>query len=520
MKLVENATLMEYDLQQQDNTNTVDDEKKTPVATLSRDADGRAVHPDISMASTTNAKGDSKVVATLKSYNSQSYTKLAQKIQRIETLEEEVKLLKAQVKTAAREDIADLFGADDIVSTRVVETVSFILTLSKNPKETETIKYASVIAELTKSLTPDLIVALDALKAKYTTFTQKEPSLKLQARESLGEGVWDQVKGVLALFKQAITSWASKFDSKLASLKAQVGVTESVDDDVDESIDYDRVGRIEKQVDYLIDQGRSREFIVDRITQKMGDEEGEHAGIYYDETIGDNDASMEYAQIERSTSDLPVFGHKYLGKKEIPVSEEADFDSEVTSSDIDTPEDQLMREYKETVGDMAFSIGDTVYCGSRSGVVKGTVPGKPNVLLVTRTNGEDDAFPMAQTSTKKPSLFRKAVQTVIGETDDTFGEVEEDLANMDALGRPDPFIRKPVEKRKVVRSFREWMSLTSNLPQAKISSTGNEVTASDFTGKRHMAAVWNPETNTGWIDSMFVKEDDELNTDDDIGLTE
>lgn len=188
---------------------------------VERDEEGRMLSPDISYDVST-----SKVVAQLKSYNSQSYTKLAQKLQRVSDLEAEVKQLRKEVKQDTRELVADLFSADDVVRTRVVETVSFIFTLSKDPKPTETIKYANVIEELEKHLTPELIVVLNDLKEKYKSVSQREPALKVEPKEQLEETMLgdmaQKLKSYFAKFKNLITRWGERYDDKLNALKEQI----------------------------------------------------------------------------------------------------------------------------------------------------------------------------------------------------------------------------------------------------------------------------------------------------------
>lgn len=193
---------------------------------IPRDSTGRVTSPDIQYTATPE-----KVVAQLKSYDSQSYTKLAQKIERISVLEAEMKTLKADVKQLGREKVADLFAADDVVRTRVVETCSFIFTLTKDPKPTETYSYAKILGELEESLTPELIKVLSSLKEKYKSVTQKEPALSIKpvaTEESLNEGFWDTMREKLSKFFGAVKNWAGKFDAKLESLKAQAALGESI----------------------------------------------------------------------------------------------------------------------------------------------------------------------------------------------------------------------------------------------------------------------------------------------------
>lgn len=223
MKMMESMSkpLMELDLAPSDQE----------VADLERDADGRAKHPGITYTPEKNRVGDPQITARVTSYNSQRYTKLAQKIVRIKELSAETKKLEEEVKAAARLDVADLFSATDIVQTRVIETNQFFIELSKNPKATESYKYADIIKELETKLTPELLVVLQDLKKKYKTVTNKSPSLSVTAKESINEGIWDSIRGYFARFKEAIMGWANKYDASLANLKAMAGMTESVVED-------------------------------------------------------------------------------------------------------------------------------------------------------------------------------------------------------------------------------------------------------------------------------------------------
>ena len=166
---------------------------------------------------------EGEVIATLKSYNSQVYTKLAQKVERISQLEVEVKALKEEVKQETRENITDLFDAADAVNTRVVDTVSFILTLSKDPKATEAPKYKDILEALTEHLTPVLFAVLEQHKKTMITVTQKAPALRIRSKEeqlkeedSMIARFVDQLKGLVA-------RWAGGYDRKLNMLKQAAG---------------------------------------------------------------------------------------------------------------------------------------------------------------------------------------------------------------------------------------------------------------------------------------------------------
>lgn len=161
-----------------------------------------------------------KVIVRLKSYNSQSYTKLAQKIEHVKQLEEQIKGLKQEIVQSGRENVNDLFDASDAVNTRVVETVSFIFQLTKDPKATVAPKYKDILEELSKHLTPELTVMLTQLKEKMVTVTQKQPALSMTRKdESISEGIGDKIATLFKAFKQHVLNWGSSYDQRLAQLK-------------------------------------------------------------------------------------------------------------------------------------------------------------------------------------------------------------------------------------------------------------------------------------------------------------
>lgn len=170
-------------------------------------------------------RGPDKVVANLTGHDSMVYTKLAKKVKRIEELEEEIKNLRKEVRTDTKQYVADLFTVEDETRTRVINTLSFIFTLSKNPKPTVTVQYAKVLTELEQHLTPELIAVLSDLKEKYSSVVQKEPSLKIEPVESVNESSWDSLTGYWAKYLGFIKAWSRNYDKKLATLKQMVQTT-------------------------------------------------------------------------------------------------------------------------------------------------------------------------------------------------------------------------------------------------------------------------------------------------------
>lgn len=161
------------------------------------------------------------VTAKLKSHDSGVYTKLAQKVQRISDLKAEISALEEEVKQSTRDDIAALFTAEDAVNRRIVETVSFTLSLAPQPKPTKSVQYAKVLEKLTESLTPELILVLEGLKKEFESVVQKSPILKVE-KKPVSEGVSDVLKNHFSKFLSVIKKWGSDYDRKLAKLKAEV----------------------------------------------------------------------------------------------------------------------------------------------------------------------------------------------------------------------------------------------------------------------------------------------------------
>ena len=191
-------------------------------------------------------KGD-KVTASVKGHLSAKYTKLAQNIDKIKTLQSEIEELTEQTKQDARGAISDLFTAEDEVRTRVVETVSFSLKLTKTPEPTTTTKWASVVSELLE-LQPQLIDVLETLKAKHSSVVQKSAALSFAPKESieLEEGPMDALSAFFSKLLSYVDKWCTRYDASLDALKAKAGMAESIEED--ETVEPKSLFRVTKDI--------------------------------------------------------------------------------------------------------------------------------------------------------------------------------------------------------------------------------------------------------------------------------
>lgn len=184
-----------------------------------------------------------KVIARITGITSGRYTKLGRNLKKIEQLEKEIKVLKAEVKTDTKELIQDLFNADDIARTRVVETVGFLFELTKDPAVTVSVKYQKVLEEMEKHLTPELIVVLESIKTKFTTpASPKSPALSYVDKGGMNEasnGIVDKIKSFFSRFLKTTERWAVSYDNKLDALKAEIStVKEEFSEIKEDAIEY------------------------------------------------------------------------------------------------------------------------------------------------------------------------------------------------------------------------------------------------------------------------------------------
>lgn len=166
-----------------------------------------------------------RLTVTLEGNQSGKFTKLIKEYSKlknaIDTLEEKQKLLNAKIKM----EVEELYNAEDEILTRVVETVSASLNLSKKTVVTTTkVDYQKIIDQIT-ALVPELTEQVNELVKANTKVTtaNKSPALRVDIKESeeteeetLEEGLdWKSVKSALKSLWSTVKSWAKGYDKKL-----------------------------------------------------------------------------------------------------------------------------------------------------------------------------------------------------------------------------------------------------------------------------------------------------------------
>ena len=172
-----------------------------------------------------------RVIVELKGNESGTLTRLASRYDRLDKAIKVMGQKRGELNAEIKEKVEDLFAAEDIVLTRVIETVSFTMTVSKKSKVADkvAIDYESIATELAKLIPDDLQSKVDEIVKAYTTITpqpDKSPALSVKAKVTEGI-IGDLAASVVSLIKRivkSVASWAPKFDKKLDKLKKMAAV--------------------------------------------------------------------------------------------------------------------------------------------------------------------------------------------------------------------------------------------------------------------------------------------------------
>ncbi|MEM2159596.1 MAG: hypothetical protein QXN55_01425 [Candidatus Nitrosotenuis sp.] len=165
-----------------------------------------------------------RVIVTLEGNQSGKFTKLAKRYKILQRALAVLTEKQGELNTQIKDQALEFFNAEDEVLTRVVETVSLTITVSKKTAVTSTkIDYDAVIAQLTE-MVPELKTKIDELIAANTEIkkTEKSPSLRTELKEGVAEWI-RQVKQITKNLFKSMKLWGKSYDKKLALLNKQLG---------------------------------------------------------------------------------------------------------------------------------------------------------------------------------------------------------------------------------------------------------------------------------------------------------
>lgn len=200
-------------------------------ALILEDAKGR--RKDLKYQEVETKKVVTRVIVELAGTESAALTKIAKTFLKIDQAIKKMGVKHKQLSAELKGQVESLYDAEDAVLTRVVETASFILTLSKQMRKEPSVKYdyEKIAEELRKLVDPTLSDKVDliynAFKEEIPGGPGKEPTLGVAAKVT--ESFSDTYQRAIAKFKKlvstvtkSIASWAVGYDKKLNQLKKQL----------------------------------------------------------------------------------------------------------------------------------------------------------------------------------------------------------------------------------------------------------------------------------------------------------
>lgn len=193
-----------------------------------------ARNPDLTYSEKVVKNKIDRVTVELAGNPSGVMSRLTSRYDRLDKAIKTMSVKRNEMNEQIKENVTGLFDAEDIVLTRVVETVSFTLTLSKLVKSSEqnpkvVVDYEAIAKELAKLIPEELQTQVEAITKMYTEVSiaaDKSPALRIKNKnDKLDEGLIDSIKGLatkIVKWAKSIASWAVGYDKKLANLKKKL----------------------------------------------------------------------------------------------------------------------------------------------------------------------------------------------------------------------------------------------------------------------------------------------------------
>jgi flagellar capping protein FliD len=196
------------------------------VSELIKDIISEARNPNLTYTQKEVSGKLDRVIVELSGRESEKFTKLAKSFKRTKTQIERLVKVQDALNAEVKKEAIDLFDAQDEVMTRVVNTVSLGITISKKPEVKDTIKTDwEQVAKGIMALTPELDDKIKELIEQFTTVkagVPKDVSLRVDIKEGVISDAFGKLLGKLKSFLNSIKSWGSSYDSKLEKLKSQL----------------------------------------------------------------------------------------------------------------------------------------------------------------------------------------------------------------------------------------------------------------------------------------------------------
>ena len=157
-----------------------------------------------------------KVTLELKDNDSGKFTKLIKEYAKLKESISDLEIRQKELNTKIKAETEELFDAEDVIYTRVIDTVSATLSLSKKTVVTTTkVDYQKIIDSISE-LVPELTDKINLLIEANTKISTAERSPAL--RVDLKEGFLDWIKSLYTKIK----SWCLSYDKKLDAINSAI----------------------------------------------------------------------------------------------------------------------------------------------------------------------------------------------------------------------------------------------------------------------------------------------------------
>lgn len=166
-----------------------------------------------------------KITLKLEGNESGKFTKIAKRYKEIDTAVKALEVERNEINEDIKEKFSDYFDeATDTVVTRIIETVSLTMQLSKRTAPEmgkDKVDYEKALLILGDML-PELKEKIDEVKKLCTTAgtmsVPKSPALSVKINEDLSDKIFAFMRRVMAVLNKFKT-WGKSFDRKLEKLK-------------------------------------------------------------------------------------------------------------------------------------------------------------------------------------------------------------------------------------------------------------------------------------------------------------
>jgi hypothetical protein len=172
-----------------------------------------------------------KVTLVLSGSHSATATRLARRYDRLDKTAKMLKEKRDELNMKVKGLGDSLFDAEDELVTRIIDTVSYTITLSaaeraEHKQPTKKVDFEAAFKALSE-LVPELQQKAEEILNQYTAMvppTDTPTRLRVKPKTEVSEGIMSTLKSAISSFISKIKSWGKSYDKKLDDIKEKFPV--------------------------------------------------------------------------------------------------------------------------------------------------------------------------------------------------------------------------------------------------------------------------------------------------------